>query len=422
MSGLGGEIRRSVPPLVTRPLRAATKGDGVRILTVTERGRSNNAAGRRKRMEAREMGWWSRRRRVTVALVLALAAQLVWPSVASPVDNTWTNSLNSNAKNITQNTASVSVVYPVVGTSYPGHPSTAYDDFCYAGNNHAYANGRCISGQGHSGDDIFPGHSSPASGDLRIVAAAQGTINTVACAAGAGTYVTVNGVDGHLYRYLHLRNGTTGYLTVGQTVKAGQFLGLMGDSSSCSSTGAGLHLHFDRWDGTNRSVNAKDPYRSLRAGYARPGLMPDGSTVDSALSSRWLVEVSGYSDYVTGVSSVGWPTRGSTHGSPNVQNATSSHGTCGYKQWLGNGAGTYDTHSHVLAALTRFCSSSSAFWVAPPIWGRWRAMGQESSYLGWPTSGPYPLASRQNFQGGCIYASGGTWNAAPWGTSPCLLN
>jgi hypothetical protein len=169
------------------------------------------------------------------------------------------------------------------------------------------------------------------------------------------------------------------------------------------------------------SASAKDPYRSERDAYARPGLLSDGTNSDTPIQSKWLTLVASYGNYVTGVNSVGWPSGGPLSGSPNVVQTLSSFGTCGRRQYFGNGAGTYDNYLYVLGAIARFCNSQTAYWVPPPIWGRWRIKDQDDGYLGWPITAPQPLASWQGFQGGCIYVSGSTWVDKPWGQGQCAF-
>ncbi len=91
--------------------------------------------------------------------------------------------------------------------------------------------------------------------------------------------VRIQGADGWFYAFLHMNNDTWGTddgaapvemvfaagLAVGSTVRAGQFIGFMGDSGNAESTGP--HLHFEIRQPADNLWNAQaiDPYASLMA-------------------------------------------------------------------------------------------------------------------------------------------------------------
>jgi murein DD-endopeptidase MepM/ murein hydrolase activator NlpD len=113
------------------------------------------------------------------------------------------------------------------------------------------------SGYNHRGTDIFTWplpFQKMDSNYVEVVAAAAGTIIgrvdgnfdkncafcTSACTANS---VFIRHADGSVAWYLHLKNGSVTTKTIGQTVNAGEYLGVVG--SSGNSTGP--HLHFEVW-------------------------------------------------------------------------------------------------------------------------------------------------------------------------------
>jgi murein DD-endopeptidase MepM/ murein hydrolase activator NlpD len=113
-------------------------------------------------------------------------------------------------------------------------------------------------GHVHQGQDI-----AAAAGTL-LVAPLAGTILTTAYqASGAGYYVVLHGADGRDYVLMHLLAGSTA-VTKGETVVAGQRLGLVGATGDAT----GPHLHFEIWpDGWYASKTSQpiDPLPQLRA-------------------------------------------------------------------------------------------------------------------------------------------------------------
>jgi hypothetical protein len=133
----------------------------------------------------------------------------------------------------------------------------------------------------HEGNDLM------AKKKTKVVAAETGTVTKWTKSANAGCMLYLKGWSGTLYLYIHLnndrtmRNDTHGNSTCvngiayapglrsGQTVRAGQLLGYVGDSGDAD--GIASHLHFELHPGGGRAVS---PYRRLRAArhhlYARP--------------------------------------------------------------------------------------------------------------------------------------------------------
>ena len=116
---------------------------------------------------------------------------------------------------------------------------------------------------GHTGTDIaispFPFYKME-NHQVEVVAAAAGTIigkhdgeydrNCV----GAGSSLVANDIiiqhaDGSVALYWHIKDSLTTKI-VGQTLAAGEYLGIVGSSGSSS----GAHLHFEVWAGTTAST------------------------------------------------------------------------------------------------------------------------------------------------------------------------
>lgn len=97
----------------------------------------------------------------------------------------------------------------------------------------------------HSGIDFTPGAGAP------IEAIADGVVVASTVADGSwGVHVTIeHDVDGVIYRssYAHMQTGSM-TLTIGDTVKRGQVIGLVGDTGQ--STGYHLHLSIQDAEGT----------------------------------------------------------------------------------------------------------------------------------------------------------------------------
>jgi murein DD-endopeptidase MepM/ murein hydrolase activator NlpD len=97
----------------------------------------------------------------------------------------------------------------------------------------------------HQGTDFDPGHGTP------IAAIADGVVTEVGNPSGAlGVYAIIrHSIDGVTFSslYGHMQLGSL-RLAVGQTVKRGQLVGLVGDTGA--STGAHLHFGIEDADGT----------------------------------------------------------------------------------------------------------------------------------------------------------------------------
>jgi hypothetical protein len=119
---------------------------------------------------------------------------------------------------------------------------------------------------GHNGTDIrIPPFTwnQMANGEVEIIAAAPGVIINKAdgnwdqsCAWGSGipwNAIFVQHANGTVTWYGHMKNGSTTPKDTGETVVAGEYLGLVG--SSGNSTGP--HLHFEVYDPGNNLI---DPF------------------------------------------------------------------------------------------------------------------------------------------------------------------
>jgi hypothetical protein len=120
---------------------------------------------------------------------------------------------------------------------------------------------------GHRGTDIFiypyPFYKMD-NKQVEVIAAAPGTIVGKTdgnfdrnCASNSLTanYIVIQHADGSEAPYLHMKSGSLTSKIVGNTVTAGEYLGVVG--SSGSSTGP--HLHFEVWNGTTVATR-QDPF------------------------------------------------------------------------------------------------------------------------------------------------------------------
>ncbi|HRH58513.1 MAG TPA: peptidoglycan DD-metalloendopeptidase family protein, partial [Chitinophagales bacterium] len=120
---------------------------------------------------------------------------------------------------------------------------------------------------GHRGTDIaiFPyGFYKMDNNQVEVVAAAAGTIIAKAdgnfdrnCSSNSLTAnsIIIQHADGSEALYWHMKKNSVTSKTVGQTVVAGEYLGIVGSSGSSS----GPHLHFEVWAGSTNATR-QDPY------------------------------------------------------------------------------------------------------------------------------------------------------------------
>jgi len=111
---------------------------------------------------------------------------------------------------------------------------------------------------GHRGNDIctspYPYYKMD-NNEIDVIAAAPGTIvNKVDghydknCVANdsIANYIIIEHADGSVALYWHMKKNSLTSKVVGQTVVAGEFLGVVGSSGDAT----GPHLHFEVWSGT----------------------------------------------------------------------------------------------------------------------------------------------------------------------------
>ena len=126
-----------------------------------------------------------------------------------------------------------------------------------------------IAYDGHKGTDIaigpFPFYKMD-NNQVEVHAAAAGTIiawhdgEFDRQCLGSGSNVTANSIvvqhaDGSCALYWHMKSNSLTSKGVGQTVAAGEYLGVVGSSGSSS----GPHLHFEVWSGST-SATYNDPF------------------------------------------------------------------------------------------------------------------------------------------------------------------
>ena len=124
-----------------------------------------------------------------------------------------------------------------------------------------------VTYDGHRGTDIcsspYPFYKMD-NNQLEVIAAAPGTIvNKVDgnfdknCAINnlTANYIIIEHSDGSVALYWHMKMNSLTSKVVGQTVVAGEYLGVVGSSGDAS----GPHLHFEVWSGTTANT-LTDPY------------------------------------------------------------------------------------------------------------------------------------------------------------------
>jgi len=348
-------------------------------------------------------------------------------SVVGADDSTWSASLNSNAETGVPNTLTLGLQFPAAGpmngTMTTPTPA-AIDGFCSRALARAYSTERCrVEDEAHRGQDFAPivpsalaGTGSWAShGTVPVLAAASGQVTEASCINGNGFTVTIRDSSNHYFRALHL--SSTPLVSSGSYVSAGQRIGFVGGtkSSPCSTIDYGTpHLHFEiRWPDMNSYTGPMDPWVSLRAAYARPGLWASG-TVDIGMRDAWI-----YFATLYGLSEVGYSVSQGPTWIENVQWIATNSGTSGLAavQFLTSGLANYSADRRS-GALVRRSGASTAFLVRGSWWKRWLTLGLQNSFLGWPIS--FDDSVRQDFQGGCIVVSGATVVSQPNGVAPCV--
>lgn len=124
-----------------------------------------------------------------------------------------------------------------------------------------------VTYNGHKGTDIctwpYP-FLKMDSNSIEVIAAAPGTIlNKVDgnfdknCVTNSSTpnYISILHADGSVAHYYHMKKNSLTTKSIGQTVVAGEFLGIVGSSGNSTAP----HLHFEVWSGSTVST-LKDSY------------------------------------------------------------------------------------------------------------------------------------------------------------------
>ncbi len=200
----------------------------------------------------------------------------------------------------------------------------SFGNFCitgYVDNNPAYPNllsdyncGAATydtqDGYNHAGTDIYTWPFAwyhMAQNEIEVIAAADGQIvgkddgnSDQSCAWNSNGWnaVYVEHSDGSVAWYGHMKNGTPTSKNIGETVVAGEYLGVVGSSGNSS----GPHLHFEIYDAGNNLIdpfygacnnfnssswwNAQIPYveskiNHIGIGYTWPSPFPPCPTIES---------------------------------------------------------------------------------------------------------------------------------------------
>ncbi|MBT9557222.1 MAG: peptidoglycan DD-metalloendopeptidase family protein [Myxococcales bacterium] len=143
--------------------------------------------------------------------------------------------------------------YPVAGAHNGGWDSNALTYTCPAHPTSSKDNSDFIAGE-HYGNDIFAAKGTP------LVACVAGTLIEKATTTIGGNVVTIKDACGWYYYYAHMNTFAAG-LAVGQTVKAGDPLGTVGNTGNASGTSP--HLHFSVYPGTYTA--GIDPFPLLQS-------------------------------------------------------------------------------------------------------------------------------------------------------------
>lgn len=132
----------------------------------------------------------------------------------------------------------------------------SYDHIFPVRGKHTYGDG-LGAGRGHQGQDVA------AKCGTKLVTARGGTVQAAGFqAGGGGYYVVIDGLGTEFdYSYLHML--ATPIVAVGEAVKTGQPIGLVGSTGRST----GCHLHFEMWGapGWYEGGAAMDPSPWLRA-------------------------------------------------------------------------------------------------------------------------------------------------------------
>ena len=127
-----------------------------------------------------------------------------------------------------------------------------YDHIFPINGQHEYGDG-LGAGRDHQGQDVF------ADCGTKMVAARAGKVETSESHASAGNYLVIDGKKTDTdYVYMHLQEPSP--LAVGDKVKTGGAIGLVGETGNAS----GCHLHFEMWDAGYQQGSPADPAPELK--------------------------------------------------------------------------------------------------------------------------------------------------------------
>ena len=152
--------------------------------------------------------------------------------------------------------------YPVKGPHNGGWDPNALKYSCPPHPSNAKDNSDWIAGD-HYGNDIFAAKGTP------LVACRDGIISNIATTSIGGKNVTIKDSCGWYYYYAHMNTFASG-LKQGQSVKAGDALGTVGNTGNASGTSP--HLHFSIFPGNYTSgINPFPLLQTVDAGACSGG-------------------------------------------------------------------------------------------------------------------------------------------------------
>lgn len=149
--------------------------------------------------------------------------------------------------------------FPVMADEQGGSPDWSFDN--------SWGGARTYGGdRTHEGIDIMGEGAAAVAGRAPIVSMTDGVIQSLGWLELGGWRIGIMAESGVYYYYAHLESYAQG-LNVGDTVKAGQLIGFMGDSGYGTEGTTGqfaVHLHMGMYLMSGDEMYAVNPYWILR--------------------------------------------------------------------------------------------------------------------------------------------------------------